>query len=130
MPLMASQDDAGSICMWTSAAPASAESGVGSSGNSALRTGPQVLENFDKLESFVQSLLNDKCAKEYTVPTILIIDAYGHHVPLTTAEDRGLAVSRALAVPPGCRLLRAYLRMNHNVTGELEYFPILLRPMG
>lgn len=94
----------------------------------ALEHSP-VLVDFDHLESFAQSLLDDKCSKAYAVPTILVIDAYGHHVPLTVAEERGIEVARALRVPENCGLLRVYMRMSHNWTGELEYFPVLLRPL-
>ena len=85
-----------------------------------------VMVNFDKIIDFAQSLLNEKCGKKYSVPTILVIDACGHHVPLTTADGDGVGIARGLAVPDGCRLERVYLLMSHNFSGELEFMPIHL----
>lgn len=82
-----------------------------------------MLVNFDKVHEYAQALINQKATKTYSMPTILIVDASMHHVPLTPA-DEGAAIVRQLTVPASCLLARIYLRMSHNFSSELEYFPI------
>jgi hypothetical protein len=84
--------------------------------------GPELM-NFDAVKTFAQSLLAQKCAKHYSVPTFLVICAVMGHVGLTTADD-GPAIVRDLSVPTGCPFERVYLRMQRNVTGEIVLFQV------
>jgi hypothetical protein len=43
------------------------------------------------------------------MPTILVIDADIHHIPLTPAEE-GRAIVRGLNMPDACPVARVYLR--------------------
>jgi len=85
-----------------------------------IELGP-VLTNFDDVRTYAQGLLDQKCRKTYSMPTILVIDAGMHHIPLTPAEE-GRAIVRGLNVPDDCPFARIYLRMTWNFTGEVEYF--------
>lgn len=88
----------------------------------AMLAGPE-LTNFDNVGNYVQSMIEQKCKKHYSVPTILVVCAVMGHVGLTSA-DEGPAIVREMRVPAGCPFERIYLRMQHNVTGVIELFPI------
>lgn len=84
--------------------------------------GPPLM-SFDDVEAYAQSLLDQKCGKEYGVPTTLVICAVMGHIGLTTAAD-GPGIAGQLRVPDGCRFERIYLRMQRNVTSEIELFAV------
>lgn len=84
--------------------------------------GPPLM-SFDDVRGYAQSLLDQKCGKEYRVPTILVLCAVMGHVGLTTAAD-GPEIARQLRAPVGCRFERIYLRMQRDMTGEIELFAV------
>jgi len=81
-------------------------------------------ENFNAdVGPFIQSLIDEKCGKEYSVPTYLVVDARMLHLPLTSAEDAQRVIP-GLRVPRGCPLLGVFIVMQYNGSERLEFFEI------
>lgn len=88
----------------------------------AILMGPELM-NFDEVTSYVQSLVDQKCTKNYSVPTILVVCAVMGHVALTAAHE-GPAILSAIRVPTDCPFVNIYVRMQHNGTGVIELLPL------
>ena len=86
---------------------------------------PLMVNPHIKLAEAAQAMLHQKCAKSYSVPTYLILDA--RQAVIVTATD-GPQVLSSLVLPAGCGLRGAYLCLLENKTGIPHFFEVLPAP--